>query len=114
MRTTVIILCLMAGGLLLAGCIDIKADASDWGAGSGARQTTAPPPDPAADPRSVGDLQRENAQLREKLAELERDRDRWQSVIARQKEGIRDLERQRDDLKRDRDRYKKALGEDDD
>jgi len=103
------LLCLLAVGLLLAGCVDVKADASGFGRGDRARYTSAPPPDPASDPRSISDLQRENAQLRERLAALEKAHAGWQSAIDRQKDGIRDLKRQRDDLKKDRDRYKKAL-----
>jgi septal ring factor EnvC (AmiA/AmiB activator) len=109
MRNMMALLCLLAAGLLLAGCVDIKADASGFGRGDRARYTSAPPPDPASDARSISDLQRENAQLRGRLAELEKQHEGWQSAIDRQKDGIHDLKRQRDDLKKDRDRYKKAL-----
>ncbi len=108
MRTMMALLCLLAVGLLLAGCVDVKADASGFGQGDRARYTSAPP-DPASDPRSISDLQRENAQLRQRLATLEKEHEDWQSAIDRQKDGIHDLKRQRDDLKKDRDRYKKAL-----
>jgi septal ring factor EnvC (AmiA/AmiB activator) len=108
MRKMTALLCLLAAGSLLVGCVDVKADASGLGRGDGTRYTSAPP-DPASDPRSISDLQRENAQLRERLATLEKAHAGWQSAIDRQKDGIHDLKRQRDDLKKDRDRYKKAL-----
>ncbi len=114
MRTMMALLCLSAVGGLLAGCIDVKADASGFGRGDRARYTSAPPPDPASDPRSVSDLQRENARLRERLAALERQHEGWQSTIDREKDGIHDLKRQRDDLKKDRDHYRKALKQEDD
>ena len=101
--------CLLAAGSLLAGCVNIKADASGMGGDDGARHNSAPPPDAAADSRSIGDLQRENAQLRERLVKLEKAHDAWQAAIDRQKDEISDLKRQRDDLKKDRDRAKKAL-----
>jgi len=109
MRKIMALLCVLAAGLLLAGCVDVKADASGLGRRDGTKYTSEPPPDPASDPRSSGHLQRENAQLRERLATLEKDHEGWQCAIDRQKDGIHDLKRQRDDLKKERDRYKKAL-----
>jgi septal ring factor EnvC (AmiA/AmiB activator) len=114
MRTMMALLCLWAVGLLLAGCIDVKADASGFGRDDQTRYTSAPPPDSASDPRSISDLQRENAQLRGRLAELEKQHEGWQSAIDRQKDGIHDLKQQRDDLKKDRDRTKKALSQQED
>lgn len=111
MRTTVTLLCLLSVGILLTGCVDINADASDLG-GGGVREQ-APPPDPAADPRSVADLQRENAQLRQSLAQLEKNRQGWQGAIDRQKDEIDALKDRRDDLEKQRDRAKKALKDDD-
>lgn len=107
MRTTATLLCLLLAGLLLAGCVDINADASGLG-GSGVRQQ-APPPDPGSDPRSVADLYRENARLRQTLAQLEKNRKGWQAAIDRQKDEIEALKDQRDDLEDQRDRAKDAL-----
>jgi septal ring factor EnvC (AmiA/AmiB activator) len=101
--------CLLAVGLLAAGCVNVKADAS----GLGKSDTAAPPPNPASDSRNVPDLQRENARLRERLSQLEKDHQVWQSTLDRQKDEIHQLKEQRDDLKKDRDRYKKALKKDD-
>ena len=114
MSKTMAFLCLLAAGSLLAGCVDVKADASGFGRNDGAGYASAPPPDPASDPRTIRDLQRENAQLRERLAQLEKEHERRQSAIDRQKDEIRDLKRGRDDLKKDRERYKKALEHKDD
>jgi septal ring factor EnvC (AmiA/AmiB activator) len=106
MLKTIALICLVAAGSLLAGCIDVRADASGLGRGDQPGYTSAPPP--ASDPRSIPDLQRENAQLRDRLARLEKDHAGWQAATDRQKDEIRDLKRQRDDLKKDRDRWKKA------
>jgi septal ring factor EnvC (AmiA/AmiB activator) len=114
MRNMMALLCLWAAGSLLAGCVNVQADASGFGKGDGTRYTSAPPPDQASDPRSISDLQRENAQLRGRLAELEKQHAGWQSAIDRQKDRIHALQRQRDDLKKDRDRTKKALRQEDD
>ncbi len=110
MRTTSILLCLLSAGLLLTGCIDINADARGFG-GGGVREQ-APPPDPASDPRSVADLQRENAQLRQTLAQLEKNRQGWQAAIDRQEDDIDALKDQRDRLEKQRDRAKDALDDD--
>ena len=107
MRKMIAVVCLLAAGCLLAGCVNVKADASGMGKGGEPRYSSPPPP--ASDPRSVSDLQRENAQLRQTLADLEKNHADWQAAIDRQKDEIRDLKRQRDELKKDRDRYKKAL-----
>jgi chromosome segregation ATPase len=100
-------ICLLVGGCMLAGCVDIKADASGMGKGNENSSASAPPP--ASDARSASELQRDNAQLRQQLATLEKDRVNWQQAIDRQKDEIAGLKQQRDDLKKDRDRYKKAF-----
>jgi septal ring factor EnvC (AmiA/AmiB activator) len=101
------LLCLLGAGLMLTGCINIKADASRLGGRQEVRET--PPPDPASDPRGIADINRENAQLRQSLAQLERDHQAWQSAIDRQKNEKDALEKQRDDLEKQRDRAKDAL-----
>jgi uncharacterized membrane protein YccC len=101
------VLCLLGAALMLTGCINIKADASGLGGRPEVRQT--PPPDPAGDPRSIADLNRENARLRQDLAQLERDHQAWQAAVDRQKDEKKALEDARDDLKKQRDRAKKAL-----
>jgi septal ring factor EnvC (AmiA/AmiB activator) len=102
---------LLTVGLLAAGCVNVKADAS--GLGKSSERTAAPPPNAAADSRSVADLQRENAQLRDRLNQLEKDRQAWQSTVDRQKDEIHALKQQRENLEKERDRYKKALKKDD-
>ena len=79
-----VLMCLLGAGTFMSGCVDVKADASGLFGGSEAKDASAPPPDPASDPRGTGDLQRENAQLRQTLARLENDRERWQATIDRQ------------------------------
>jgi septal ring factor EnvC (AmiA/AmiB activator) len=103
------LLCLLIAVLLVAGCIDVKADASGLGKSDRTEYASSPPPNPASDPRSLQDLQRENAQLRARLTQLEKDRQVRQSAVDRQKDEIHKLKQQRDDLKKDRDHYKKAL-----
>jgi len=107
MCRNVTLLCLLGAGLLLTGCVNIKADASGLGGRPEARQT--PPPNPDTDPRSIADLRRENAQLRQSLAQLEQNHQAWQAQIDRQKDEKKALENQRDDLENQRDRAKKAL-----
>jgi chromosome segregation ATPase len=107
MRRNVTLLCLLGAGLLLTGCVNINADARGLGGRQEVRET--PPPDPASDPRSIAGLQRENAQLRQSLTQLERDHQAWQVAIDRQKDEKKALENQRDDLEKQRDRAKKAL-----
>jgi predicted RNase H-like nuclease (RuvC/YqgF family) len=106
MRRNVTLLCLLGAALLLTGCININADARGFGGRPEARET--PPPDPAGDPRSIADINRENAQLRQNLAKLERDHQAWQSAVDRQKNEKDALENQRDDLEKQRDRAKDA------
>ena len=107
MRRNTTLLCLLGAALLLTGCININADASGLGGRPEVRQT--PPPDPAGDPRSITGLRRENAQLRQNLAQLEQNYKVWQAVIDRQKDEKKALENQRDDLEDQRDRAEKAL-----
>ena len=107
MCRNVTLLCLLGAGLMLTGCINIKADASRLGGRQEVRET--PPPNPASDPRSIADLPRENVQLRQNLVRLERDHQAWQAALDRQKDEKKALENQRDDLENQRDRAKKAL-----
>jgi len=107
MCRNVTLLGLLGAALLLTGCVNINADASGLGGRPEARET--PPPNPDADSRSPAVIQRENAQLRQSLAQLERDHQAWQSAIDRQKNEKDALENQRDDLEKQRDRAKKAL-----
>jgi len=110
----IVLMCLLGAGTFVAGCVDVKADASGLFGGSDAKDASAPPPDPASDPRGIADLRRENAQLRQTLAGLEKDREGWQSAIDRQKNEISALKRQREQIEKDRDRYRKALKREED
>ncbi len=106
MNKIITFLCLLAAGFVLTGCLNVNADASGMGSGDNGSRTT--PPDPATDPRSVQDLQGENAQLRTRLADLEKQNANWDTTIQRQKKEIDDLEDQLKALKKDRDKAKKA------
>lgn len=108
MRLLILLASLGIAGVLLAGCVNVDADASEFSLG-GNQRTTSPPPDPDSDPRAAGELRRENGQLRERLAKLENDRENWQRTIDRQEDLIDDLEDQKDRLEDQRDRYKDAL-----
>ena len=107
MCRNVTLLCLLGAGLLLTGCININADASGMGGRQEVRET--PPPDPASDPRGIAALNRENAQLRQNLAQLERDNRAWEAQIDRQENEKDALDNQRDNLEDQRDRAKDAL-----
>lgn len=109
MCRNITLLCLLGAGLLPAGCININADASGLGGRPEVRET--PPPDPASDPRSIADLNRENAQLRQNLAKLEQDNRAWEAAVDRQENENGALEKQRDALEDQRDRAKDALGD---
>jgi len=111
MCRNVTLLCLLGAGLMLTGCINIKADASRLGGRQEVRKI--PTPNLDADPRRIAGLLRENAQLRQNLAWLEQNYQAWQAAIDRQKDEKKALENQRDDLEKQRDRAKKALKGDD-
>ncbi|HUT01447.1 MAG TPA: hypothetical protein VM031_03260 [Phycisphaerae bacterium] len=108
MRKTIASLCLLAVASLAGGCLNVRADASGFGAGGDSPRASVPP-DPASDPRGLGDLQRENAQLRSRLAELEAQHRQRQATIDAQKSEIHSLKKQRDALEKERDRYKDAI-----
>jgi chromosome segregation ATPase len=110
-RNAALMICLFGAGLMLTGCINIKADASRLGGRQEVREI--PPPNPDADPRRIAGLPRENIQLRQNLAQLEHNYRAWQAAIDRQKDEKKALENQRDDLEKQRDRAKKALKGDD-
>jgi septal ring factor EnvC (AmiA/AmiB activator) len=108
MHKTIASLCLLAVASLAGGCLNVRADASGLGAGAHSPRASVPP-DPASDPRGLGDLQRENAQLRSRLAELEAQHRQSQATIDAQKSEIHSLKKQRDALEKERDRYKDAI-----
>jgi len=91
MRTILSILCLCAVGVMTAGCVDVDADASDIHVGDWVDGSPPPPPSAASDPRTVGELEHENAQLRQTLTDLEADH-------AALKREVSDLEREKDRL----------------
>ena len=107
MRTLILLTSLGIAGALLAGCVNVDADASGFSLG-GDQRTAAPPPDPDSDPRTTGELRRENDQLRERPMELENDRENWKRTIDRKERLIDDLEDQKDRLEDERDRYEDA------
>jgi hypothetical protein len=97
------VLCLVWG----VGCADVKLDASNLFDGS-ADNTAKPAPDPALDFRSPQQLAKENEQLRQQAAPLEKNNQNWTVAIKQRQQELRDLKHQKDDLKKQRDYYKKA------
>lgn len=108
MRKTIALLCLLAVASLAGGCVNVRADASGFGSGGDSPRASVPP-DPASDPRSLSDLQRENAQLRARLATLETQYRQWRAAVDARKDEIHALKDQRDALEKQRDRYKDAV-----
>ncbi len=107
MTRTILCLCLPAAIAMMVGC----------SASANVTHDESPPPRAAApvdDGRSATDLRRENERLRERLGTLEEENKAWLANIDRRKADIKDLERRRDDLEKDRDRYKKLAKKADD
>jgi hypothetical protein len=114
MRTFLTILCVLSAAAMLDGCVNVDADASKFSLGGNDRHESAPPINPDSDPRSVADLRKENAQLRQRMTTLEDEHTRWQAVIDQQKQEVKFLKKDRDAVKKDRDHYKKLLKKEDD
>lgn len=103
-----------------AGCVNVKAPER---INIGGDEVYAQPPSgdiPPADPDSTTDLLRENKQLRERTAWLEKQNhklDKKINDLQKDKDELRDeiddLKRQRKKLEKERDRYKDALEDDD-
>lgn len=102
-RCVFVMLALAAAGLL-GGCYSVEVNPPPH-----RYDASAPPVDTRAD----ADILRESRHLREQLVKLEKDYGGWQAAV-RKREADKDaLERHRDDLKKDRDRWKKAAKRDD-
>jgi chromosome segregation ATPase len=104
MNRITIILSAAAMAILTAGCYKGSVDV-----GSDNRQ--APPPSSTAqqpDNRPAAEIQRENAQLRPRLEKFEKDFKDWTAAVESKKDEINELKRQRKDIEKDRDRWKKA------
>jgi hypothetical protein len=100
--------CLFIVGLLasafLNGCLTVNA------------HQEPPPPAPAAapatpqeDPRSIPQLREENRDLRARLAKPEKDHQAWRTAVESRKRQLKDAERERDLVKKERDESKKRL-----
>ncbi len=105
-RITIIMLCGagMAMAILVAGCYQGKVDIAPGSNQPAASSSTPQQPDN----RPVADIQRENAVLRARLEKLEKDYKDWTASMDSKKAEIDDLKRQRKDIEKDRDRWKKA------
>jgi septal ring factor EnvC (AmiA/AmiB activator) len=97
----------VAASALMGGCLIVN------------EHHEPPPPAPAAtptpppeDPRSIGQLQRENQELRTKLAKAEKDHEAWKNAVENQKRQLKAAERERDRVKDERDLYKKRAKHD--
>ena len=109
MTRTIAILTVLAGLSLLAGCADITVRRPE-------PATYAPPPPPPtqpgatappADPRTIADLQRENARLRTDLAKLEQNYQGWRASLRTKDAEVKQLKDQRDRVEEERDAWKK-------
>ena len=65
------------------------------------------------DNRPATQIYQENQRLRTQLAKLDQDNDGWQRAVEGRKDELKAAERNRDQIKKERDRYKKAMGKDD-
>jgi flagellar motility protein MotE (MotC chaperone) len=107
MKTIALILVQSAAlAVLLAattGCYHVNAGVTTVDDNPGA----APAAVAADDHRSIAELQRDNAVLRDRLSKQEAAYTAWQSGRDKRADEIKNLKRQLDDLKDDRDKYKK-------
>jgi predicted nuclease with TOPRIM domain len=67
----------------------------------------------ADDIRGAAEVQKDSAQLRQRLTRLESDYSGWQAAVDKREAEKRDLKRQRDQLKKDRDHWKDLAKKDD-
>jgi hypothetical protein len=103
---------ILGAALLAAGCADVNVDVSDFRVPGGQQASPPPPPDPGSDPRGAAEIQRDNAQLRRTLAELEKNHRDWEVAIDRKEREIEALKDQRHDLEEQRDRAEDAAKRD--
>lgn len=103
MKNLLMIAAVACGLGLLSGCFigEVKTREPS--------RSYAPPP---TDNRPIGDITRENTQLRERLAKLEKDCQGWQAAVNNRETEKDGLKRQRDEVKKDRDRWKRAAKRD--
>ncbi len=107
-----IVFCICLTVAALSGCIVVDTPSSG-GRDSGAAYN-APPTQAQPDNRTFGDLGRENSLLRPQLAKLEEQHRIRLAAVEKRQDEISELKRQRNELKKERDRYRKALKEQDD
>ena len=91
--------------LFAGGCLNVNARGPDIDLGGGPSSSEAAA---ANDTRPASQIQAENSQLRARLAKLEPDYKAWVAAVDGRKAEIKDMERQLSELKKDRDRWKKA------
>ena len=96
------IILIIGVSVLLNGCLVVN------------EQKSPPPATPAAsaapqeDTRSVAQLRAENSDLRGKLAKAEKDLHDWRAAVDGRKRQLKELERDSDRVKKERDAAKKA------
>ena len=95
---------------MLSGCFQAHGEAtvpSGWGIPSEAPSATIAP----ANPKSVEDLSRENQQLRQRIAYLERDNGSLQKKQNDKERKIADIRAENDKIAAEAARYKQAAGQ---
>ena len=102
------IILVIASSALLNGCLIVNTPPNPPPPATAPPSTASPAPAPQEDPRSIAQLRMENGELRGKLARAEKDRNAWESAVDHRKRQVKELERDRDRVKKERDAAKKA------
>lgn len=105
----VTLLVVLAGLMVAGGCVNVEAKAPRE-IGTSSESTVATPP--PADGRTASQLMQDNNKLRSQQATLEKQYSDWRLSLDKQKDEINALKNQRELVKKERDRYKKALKKD--
>lgn len=102
MRNIITTICLLTALAGVAGCaqFNVRPSRTDT--------TTVAEPTVATDTRTNEQLAAENARLRQQMATQENYNTGWKTAIDTRENDKRTLQRQRDDLKKERDQAKKA------
>lgn len=106
--------CLLAAlAATLSGCVSVKARPPESVHLGGTELYSAAPPSqiPSADPSDMQDLQRENRQLRERIAWLEEQNRKSSRKYEKLGDEMDEIRHEMDRIAAERDRYKRALAD---